>query len=536
MTKMAHGPSLPQARASSSNTNSESDIDSHIDSQQHQHNHRHLHSHIRARHHHHHHSGDIDKLDTNHIRSHDKQQQQQQQDQPQQRDVVDLESNLITEVVQTVSVVQVVDGSGSPIELKTYFPEDATAQTESPDTGITAAGAPDTAETTAALPSSDDALPSETAAEQSKASTTLPSDSSSLTSDPSSTFTSFPSLSGVHNSTSGLSFTNSTSFHSLFANKTATASIHSNTSFSLFGISTTSSSSSTLLTSITEVPSITVFSNGDGTNVGAGVGAAGGVGATLTASSSSAPTDSNPSDGTLDPTTRGVIGGVVGGLSGIALVVLAVFIAVKWKRRQGQRIQLLADGPDNGRLSMFSRSGTGGSGPGGARGSWAVPAALASLTGYKRASQTSIATPETSEKGFYRVSGRKLTSVLQTGGDGYGEPTGSTTDMRASTISGTSFYRPDSIAVFADPKSSPLQLGSPMRPESGIMVMRSGPARTPVHEHGPTFDDTGPGPLTPPLVSAAAERDPLGRSLLNQSGSGVASSSGSPSRFTERIA
>ena len=198
MTKMAHGPSLPQARASSSNPNTNIESDT-ADSKQHQHNHRHLHSHtIRARHHHHH-SGDSDKLDTHHVRSptHGK----QQQDQPQQRDVADLESNLITEVVQTVSVVQVVDGSGSPIELKTYFPKDSTAQAESPDTGITAAGSPDTAESTAALPSSDDALASETAAEQSTASTTLLSDSSSLTSDPSSTFTSFPSLSGVYNST-----------------------------------------------------------------------------------------------------------------------------------------------------------------------------------------------------------------------------------------------------------------------------------------------------------------------------------------------
>jgi len=176
---------------------------------------------------------------------------------------------------------------------------------------------------------------------------------------------------------------------------------------------------------------------------------------------------------------------------------------------------------------MFSRGG-GSGGPGGGRGSWAIPATLASLAGYKQASQATIEGPETSEKGFYRISGRKLTSVLQSGGDGYGEP--SSSDNRISTISGTSsFYRPDSIAMFSDPKSSPLQLGSPMRPESGIIMVRSGPARTPVHEQGPIFDDTGP--LAPPASNV--DRDPLGRSLVNQSGS--AASAGSPSRFTEEI-
>lgn len=214
----------------------------------------------------------------------------------------------------------------------------------------------------------------------------------------------------------------------------------------------------------------------------------------------------------------------MGGFAGLALVALAVLIAIKWKRHHDKGVQLLIDGggPDDRTLSLFSRGG-----PGGARGSGAIPAALASLTGYKRASQASIEGPETSERGFYRVSGRKLTSVLQSGGDGYGEP--SRSDVRDSTVSATSFYRPDSIAMLSDPKNSPLQLGSPMRPESGIMIMRSGPARTPTQEQGPIFDNIGP--LTPP--ASAVERDPLGRSLLNPSGSVY--SAGSPSRFTEEV-
>jgi hypothetical protein len=266
---------------------------------------------------------------------------------------------------------------------------------------------------------------------------------------------------------------------------------------------------------------VTITGNVDGT--GAGVGGAG-AGATLTVLPSSTSTGSSSSGGPLDPTTSSIVGGIVGGFAGLALIALAVLIAVKWKRQHGKGVQLLTegDGPDR-RLSLFSRRG----GPGGGRGSFAIPAALASLTGgYKHNSQATIeGAPETSEKGFYRVSGRKLTSVLQSGGDGYAEPSA----VRDSTLSGTSFYRPDSIAMFSDPSLSPLQLGSPMRPESGIMIMRSGPARTPVQEQGPMFDDTGP--LTPPAL--ASDRDPLGRSLLSQSGS--AASAGSPSRFTEEI-
>lgn len=183
MTKMALGPSLSQARDSTTDTN-----------HRHQHTHPHLHSHIRARHHHHH-PGDT--VDNNHIRSHEK---------PQQRDAADLESNLITEVVQTVSVVQIVDGSGSAVEIKTYFPDTA-VQSDNPAAGLTAAAASivDSATPTAASPSSsDDVLPTEPAADLSTTSALLSSlsDPGTLTSAPSSSFTSVPSVSGVYNATS----------------------------------------------------------------------------------------------------------------------------------------------------------------------------------------------------------------------------------------------------------------------------------------------------------------------------------------------
>jgi hypothetical protein len=154
---------------------------------------------------------------------------------------------------------------------------------------------------------------------------------------------------------------------------------------------------------------------------------------------------------------------------------------------------------------------------------FAVPAALASLTGYnKRASQKTVGPASStagSERGFYRVSGRKLPSVLQTGGDGYG---GGVVD---NTLSGSSFYR-DSTGLYGGPGSPP-PASSPVMPErdSGVPVMRPSPARTPVTEHGPFGRATSPPPppLTPP-----SRPDVLGRSHPSQDGSHA-------SRFTEEV-
>lgn len=148
----------------------------------------------------------------------------------------------------------------------------------------------------------------------------------------------------------------------------------------------------------------------------------------------------------------------------------------------------------------------------------AVPAALASLTGYKRFSQKTertISSTAGSEKGFYRVSGRKLPSVFQSGGDGYG---GGLYDINTQTLSGTSFYQ-DSQGFYGGPGSPPF---SPIQRDSGIPVMRPSPARTPVTEQGP-FSSSTPPPLVPPT-----RPDLLGRSHPSQDGS-------HPSRFTEEV-
>lgn len=153
---------------------------------------------------------------------------------------------------------------------------------------------------------------------------------------------------------------------------------------------------------------------------------------------------------------------------------------------------------------------------------FAIPAALATLTGQRRSSQTPSSGPDSPERGFQRISGRKLTSVLQTGGDGYSDP-------HDSLQSGTSFYRDSQGFHGGQGSSTRLQLGSPMRPDSGIPIMRTGPARTPVTEQGP-FDT--PRELTPTRQLTPTRtpiRDPISRSHASQDGSRVSS------KFTENI-
>jgi len=153
-----------------------------------------------------------------------------------------------------------------------------------------------------------------------------------------------------------------------------------------------------------------------------------------------------------------------------------------------------------------------------------VPAALATLTGYKRSSQKTetdrtISSTAGSERGFYRVSGRKLPSVLQSGGDGYGG------GIDTNTLSGSSFYR-DSQGFYGGPgsPSSPSHhpAGISIQRDSGVPVMRPSPARTPVTEHSPF--SAFPAPLNPP----PRRPDVLGRSHPSQDGSHA-------SRFTEEV-
>jgi len=155
-----------------------------------------------------------------------------------------------------------------------------------------------------------------------------------------------------------------------------------------------------------------------------------------------------------------------------------------------------------------------------------VPAALANLTGMKRFSERTdagtISSTAGSERGFYKVSGRKIESVLTSGGDGYGGPDSERgppvnpfDDRANNTLSASSWYSDADGGIHGGPgTTSPLtRLAMPPSHtrDSGVPVSRPSPARTPVIEHGPFTEF--------PLDRPPTRPDGIGRSRPSQDGS-----------------
>ncbi len=208
---------------------------------------------------------------------------------------------------------------------------------------------------------------------------------------------------------------------------------------------------------------------------------------------------SNTSSG-LSPPTQALIGGIVGGLAGLALLLLLILFLLRWrKRKHQQNQQQTLQEPPTRQLAAESS-----------------PQAPPPTTGSP--------TSGPSERGFYRVSGRKIAPVLGTGGDGY----------QGETLSEASFYRDDDRTVAGPSTARPMSPGSPIDRVSAVgsddeyAVMRPSPARTPVTSQGPSPPGRFP---SPPVGSPRRPHlgvDGLGRSHPSQDGS-------RGSRFTEDV-
>jgi hypothetical protein len=295
----------------------------------------------------------------------------------------------------------------------------------------------------------------------------------------------------------------------------------STSNLSLFTKSAAAESSSwetATFDSSTSSPSGSSYAPNSPTATIGGVGGAGnGPGATDGGSSSTSTAGASATGDSattgMPPSTSAVVGGVVGGIAGIVFIVALLLVIVRWRKRQQRHLRL-----NSGDSHVAGAAGTDDSGDGpsqhGAMAErsrrsipFAIPATFASLTGYKRDSnQPSIGASSTagSDVGFVRVAGRKLPSVFQHGGDGYGDP--------HQSLSGSSFYR-DSRGFYGGP-------GSPTSPQgfgrdSGIPVTRPSPARTPVISEG-AFGP--PSPVSTPL-DPPRRPDVLGRSHPSRDGS-----------------
>ncbi|CAG8975123.1 hypothetical protein HYALB_00004422 [Hymenoscyphus albidus] len=458
------------------------------------------------------------------------------------------QATAVTTIIATVSYIQQidVDANGSTYatqHILTNAPPDAsgaapaTTTSSSPNVASSYNSGPSLISSNASAPESQSL---QAVSSTSLFSTSTPSTSPSVTSTipPIGTFA---STSVSNSTTSTLISSSSSSDSSTLSNSTTL--LTSSTSFSSPSFTFISTSSSSLSSSqnsftsssssTTSIPSSTSLSSSSSAQTTSTAGGGSGETPSGASPSSTAGADSS-SSGSSGPPTSVVVGSVIGSVAGFAFIVLLILALVKWRKRKN--MLSLGNGGNEGAGStarelpptqpepptaMTQRKSI----------AFAVPSALAALTGIsKRASQRTDRTASStagSERGFYRVSGRKLPSVLQTGGDGYG---GGIPETNTMSMSGSSFYR-DSTGHYGGPGSSfeppvpPVGIGTDR--DSGVPVMRPSPARTPVTEHGPF------GVLPPPLPSLEPPRRPsqpdgLGRSHPSQDGSHA-------SRFTEEV-
>merc|ERR1712093_231978 len=454
---------------------------------------------------------------------------------------------VVTEVIATLTVIQqvTVDSNGNTIGQHTYT-ADSTGGTAIPSTTLedatpaTTPASPGTSSSGATASSTSGSGPGDqnanNAASSSQSLLSIQNIESASAATPISSIpTTFASILAT-NSSSIISASSATGLTPSFSNSSSSSTIlsgsaSSSVSVNLFSSSSTisdeSASSSFLSTSSVYSPSSSSTATSTGTDgiVGGGSGTGTGSGDTSTSPAAAGSDDSSDSS----PSTSTVVGGVVGGVAGAAILIFLLMFLIRWKRRNSSMLALGSGEGESatGTSRSVPPSGPSGSGSGAMAerssfGGFAVPAALASLTGYKRSSQrtadrNTISSTAGSERGFYRVSGRELPSVLQSGGDGYGGGI-----MESNTLSGSSFYR-DSQGFYGGPggPSSP-PVGLSMARDSGVPIMREGPARTPVTEQG-LFADP-PASLTPP----PRRPDVVGRSHPSFDGS-------QRSRFTEEV-
>lgn len=157
---------------------------------------------------------------------------------------------------------------------------------------------------------------------------------------------------------------------------------------------------------------------------------------------------------------------------------------------------------------------------------FAIQAALANLSGQGRFSKSTVAS-DGGEKGFEKISGRKLPPVLRFGGDGY-------TDPRETMMSDQSIEYRASQHFFGEAPLSRLAVGSPMLQETSTPVFHSSVARTAVATPGPFSDPfSDDHDIESPTLPPTSPRDPVGRSHLPYDRS--TRSHGSISRFTEDL-
>ena len=126
------------------------------------------------------------------------------------------------------------------------------------------------------------------------------------------------------------------------------------------------------------------------------------------------------SGGSGAPPTQDLVGGIVGGVAGLAMIFVILLLLFRWRRgKLGNRRTICPPVPQTIGPGGVPQSGTMTQ-----RSSTAPIAAAGFFRSLRPASSQTATTADTapSERGFQKISGRKLPSVLASGGDGWGDP------------------------------------------------------------------------------------------------------------------
>ncbi|EMD01134.1 hypothetical protein BAUCODRAFT_144696 [Baudoinia panamericana UAMH 10762] len=239
---------------------------------------------------------------------------------------------------------------------------------------------------------------------------------------------------------------------------------------------------------------------------------------TATSSSSSSTSSAglmggNGNDNQNTPPAGTIAGGVVGGAAGLAMVLLIAMLFLRWYRRKSQRGQTaLPAGADFSSDFGHGRS----RGPGMAERAGLMPALGAVPALFRHQNRNSAVSSEPTERGFQRVSGRKLPSSFSPGMTAAEGAGGAAAAMPLAeherNLSGNSYFHNSggslgAAAGGAGPFSDAAAIHDNDRDEQ--MTLSPGPQRRPtVHAGGPYNMSSPPTTASSTLAPATTPKSP----------------------------
>ncbi|OQD77885.1 hypothetical protein PENDEC_c002G05655 [Penicillium decumbens] len=257
---------------------------------------------------------------------------------------------------------------------------------------------------------------------------------------------------------------------------TTTSVYHGDGSSWYAGSSSSSSSWEGSYSSITSPASPSVSSGSEETGTGTGIGA-------KPSTSNSQPSSGSglgPGSGsTTDATTHKIVGGVVGSVAGLAVLFLLLFYLLRRRKFFQQKSVQAFPSDDAGTRVMSERTLSNDNDPLFSA-SYFAPAFMkrwrsSTMT---TATESTLSSSNTSERGFQKLSGRKIPPVLTHGGDGFGGGLGGDSP----TLPGFSPISPG-----GGPHSSPSMYGPPPASPFGM----------PLDTNLPEADEITPTGLSP---------------------------------------